>query len=112
MVLLKPFPIYLYLMSIRKIILEEMGDFDWTDDIEPQGEFEIGGYSGDLPITKVSIGSKVLSYNGDYEFTIETLKKNSHGEVIAVWGSDIPHHDRFVGNGDRNHHYIEFLRKP
>ena len=112
-------------MNIRKIIQEEVSDFDWTNDIGP---IEIGGmnlqrtsFGGvSYPIDYVAVGDKVIStptthHPKGFVFTVEEFQDSP---ISGVWGSDMPEDKKWSGFGalgssekHKNWQYTHALRK-
>ncbi len=75
-------------MNLRKIIREEMDEFDWIRTTET---INIGGIKG-IPADTAKLGDKVKVRMG-YAFTIEEIDPEDNW----VWGSDLGRHAYVAG---------------
>lgn len=52
---------------------------------------------------ELKIGDRVVTHNGNFEFTIEVVVNG------WVWGSDMPFDEKYTNTGGRNYYNPHFL---
>lgn len=99
-------------MNIKKIILKEINEFDWAENIPEAVPIRIGpnGDNG-LPVYEIYIGDSVRFISGSKDFVFKLEETDGWGG----WGNDMPedskwcHPDGGEDDDNKNWHNLSYL---